>query len=113
MLPSLVVLEGQTDRQEKTRMVYRCDLCADGGVAMTQVDLCFEAPCRIPETGQCRTLLLAMQRGERLRPLEAALSYGVMALSQRIGSLKRDYGWPIKSRMVSTESGKRIAEYWL
>lgn len=69
---------------------------------------------RIPEEGtQCKVLLLAMQRGERLRPLDAALTYGVMALSQRIGDLKRKYGWPIQSRLVKTETQKTIAEYWM
>lgn len=69
--------------------------------------------CRVPEDGtQCRTLLNALQRGEKLRPLDSALKYGVMALSQRIGDLKRTYGWPVQSRMVEV-NGKHVAEYWL
>lgn len=89
---------------------------------MTQPELDFsQAPkggdfCRVPEDGtQCKTLLLAMQRGERLRPLEAALKYQVMALSQRIGDLKRKYGWQslIKTQLVETPSGKHISEYWM
>lgn len=81
---------------------------------MTQPELCFDAPvCRVPREGtQHRILLAAMQRGERLRPLEAALKYQVMALSQRIGELKRS-GWPVKSKLVETPSGKHIAEYWM
>ena len=70
--------------------------------------------CRVPENGtQCRTLLNALQRGEKLRPLDSALKYGCLSLSQRVGDLKRKYGWPVQSRMVETETGKHVAEYWL
>jgi hypothetical protein len=79
---------------------------------MTQLDLL--APCRVPERGtQCYELLMAMRQGERLTVAVALSKYGVYALSQRVGDLKRKYGWPVKSRMVETNGGAHISEYWL
>lgn len=78
---------------------------------MTQIDLL--APIVMPEKGtQHYTLLMAMQRGERLTVLTALQQYQVYALSQRVGELKRD-GWPIRTQMVKTPTGKTIAEYRL
>ena len=59
---------------------------------------------------QNRSLLEAMQRGERLTVVEALTRYGVYALSQRVGELKRA-GWPVQSRMIETTTGKHVAEY--
>lgn len=75
---------------------------------MTQLDL-LAAPCRVPdrETQHYR-LLSAMQRGERLTVAKALMEYGVYALSQRMGDLRREYGWPIQSRFVG-----KVKEYWL
>lgn len=64
-----------------------------------------------PET-QCGVLLRAMQRGQRLTVAVALAEYGVYALSQRCTDLRR-MGWPVQSRMISTPSGKRVAEYSL
>lgn len=61
---------------------------------------------------QCETLLEALKRGERLTVLDALNRFGVMALSQRIGSLKRE-GHPIESQMIRVPSGKRVACYWM
>lgn len=73
---------------------------------MTQLDLL--APCRVPERGtQCYELLMAMQCGVRLTVAKALNEYGVYALSQRVGELRRVYGWPIESRFVG-----RVKEYW-
>lgn len=78
---------------------------------MTQLDLLTE--CKLPERGtQCYELLMAMQRGARLTVAKALTQYGVYALSQRVGDLKRKYGWPIKSRMVNVGSAT-VSEYWL
>ncbi len=67
--------------------------------------------CRAPRDGtQKHILLLAFQRGESLTTLEAALKYGVMALSQRCGELER-MGWPIVSDTVETEGGARVSRY--
>lgn len=66
-----------------------------------------------PKESQCYALLMAFQRGERLTALQAALKYGVMALSQRCGDLRMKYGWPILSTTVETEGGARVSEYYL
>jgi hypothetical protein len=66
----------------------------------------------LPRLGtQHRTLLDAFYRGERLSVLQAIQRYGVYALSQRCGQLKR-LGWPIKSRTIES-GGKHFSEYWV
>ena len=78
---------------------------------MTQLELIAE--CRLPERGtQCYELLMAMRQGVRLTVAKALTQYGVYALSQRVGELKRKYGWPIKSRTVNVGSAT-VSEYWL
>lgn len=79
-----------------------------------QLDL-LEPRCRVPENryGQLFDLLMAFERGERLTVKIAMEKYGVYALSQRVGDLKRDYGWPIVSRMIEVRPGTRVSEYWL
>ena len=62
---------------------------------------------------QSAQILEALQRGESLTTLEAALKYGVMALSQRVTPMIRA-GLPIKSELVKLPNGKRVAKYsWL
>ena len=79
---------------------------------MTQCEIDFPR-VKVPEKGtQCHTLLLAMQRGERLTVAEALSRYGVYALSQRMGELKRA-GWPIESEMVEVKPGTRVSRYRL
>ena len=69
---------------------------------------------RIPPRGsQCYELLMAMQNGVRLTVKMALDQYGVYALSQRIGDLKRKYGWPIKSRTIEVGPRTHVSEYWL
>ena len=82
---------------------------------MTQADLCFDAPCRVPENkdGQLYELLMALERGERLTVQVALMKYGCYALSQRMGELRREYGWPIKSRPLTIRPGTTVSEYWL
>lgn len=74
---------------------------------MTQLPLISE--CTVPprET-QCYRLLRAMQEGVRLTVAKALNEYKVYALSQRVGDLKRIYGWPVKSRFVG-----KVKEYSL
>ena len=80
---------------------------------MTELDL-LESRTKIPpQESQCYTLLLAYQRGEHLTVASALSKYGVYALSQRNGDLRRKYGWPIQSKTVRTASGADISEYWL
>jgi hypothetical protein len=77
---------------------------------MNQIAL---ALLRIPERGtQHYDLLAAFKRGERLTVLTAIQNYGVYALSQRCGELKRQ-GWPVKSETKSLPNGKSVSEYWM
>lgn len=59
---------------------------------------------------QCETLLAALRRGESLTVADALTFYGVYALSQRMGELKRA-GHPIKAERVSVGNGKNVARY--
>jgi hypothetical protein len=77
---------------------------------MTQLEL---MPVRLPNRGtQHYELLMAMQAGHRLTVAKALTEYGVYALSQRVGDLRK-LGWPIMSRTVETHGGARVSEYWL
>lgn len=61
---------------------------------------------------QCEILLQALRNGERLTVAIALERYGVFALSQRCGELKRA-GHPIQSRLIVTPTGKHVSEYWI
>lgn len=79
------------------------------GWNMTQLDLL----CREPRTGtQHHKLLLAFQRGESLTVGVALEKYGVYALSQRVGELKK-MGWPIESETIETDGGAHVSRYWM
>lgn len=74
---------------------------------MTQLPLIAET--RVPARGtQCYELLMAMKQGVHLTVGKALKEYGVYALSQRVGELRREYGWPIKDQFVG-----KFKEYWL
>ena len=67
--------------------------------------------CVVPKPDtQNGVLLRALQRGEKLTVALALTKYGVYALSQRMGELKR-MGWPVQSRTITTPFDRRIAEY--
>lgn len=77
---------------------------------MTQLDLPI---CKTPARGtQHYELLHAMQSGVRLTVKIALDRYGVYALSQRIGELKRQ-GWPILSRDLPVGPRTIVSEYWM
>ena len=77
----------------------------------SQLVLEFPKPVRVPdEDTQCGRLLKAFQRGESLTVAEALTRYGIYALSQRCGELRRG-GWPIIAEMVKVRSGARVASY--
>ena len=81
---------------------------------MNQLAIPLDEPlhCRHPKAGtQAHMLLMAFYRNERLTVLTAIQKYGVYALSQRCGELKR-LGWPIKSRTLHA-NGKSFSEYWI
>lgn len=59
---------------------------------------------------QCDMIREHLEAGGRLTVAKALAEFGIYALSQRVGELKRD-GHPIKSEMIDLPSGKRVAEY--
>ena len=61
---------------------------------------------------QRERILAALKNGAKLTPLTAVERFECLALSQRIGELKRQ-GYPIQMKMVSTKTGKRVAQYSL
>ena len=61
---------------------------------------------------QLDTLLEAFERGERLTVCTALNDYGIYALSQRVGELRRQ-GYPIHGRTITTANGKHVSEYAL
>ena len=61
---------------------------------------------------QSKEILNALQKGERITPLDALRRFGCFRLSGRIKDLK-DRGYDIKTAMVTDGYGKRFAEYYL
>ena len=61
---------------------------------------------------QLEILAEALDRGERLTVAVALDRYGIYALSQRVGELKR-IGYPVQSRTIETPTGKHVSEYYL
>lgn len=51
--------------------------------------------------------------GNRITVGQALVKFGCYALSQRLGDLRRNHGIPVQSRFITTNTGKRIKEYWL
>ncbi len=58
---------------------------------------------------QCRVLLAALLRGERLTPLSASESYGVLRLAARVWDL-RQAGYAVKSER---DPVTKCEVYWL
>jgi len=70
--------------------------------------------CRVPTKGtQAYEILMYLDQGGRLTVAKALQELGVYALSQRIGELKRTYGWPIKSRALKVGPKTYVAEYFM
>lgn len=67
-----------------------------------------------PEKGtQNWDLLQAFLRGEALTVLTAVNRYGVMALSQRVGEIRK-LGWPVRrDDWLELPIGKRVKRYSL
>lgn len=61
---------------------------------------------------QLDMLQAAFDRGERLTVAESMQKYGIYALSQRCGELKRERSYPVDSVMIETVTGKRVAQYF-
>jgi hypothetical protein len=62
-----------------------------------------------PES-QINKILAYLEAGHSLTPLQALSRFNNLSLSQTIGRLKRR-GYRIRSEMIRTKSGKRIARY--
>lgn len=63
---------------------------------------------------QCRMLARALERGEKLTALGTVMKYGVLALSQRIQELEKEYHWRIRRKWLQLPgSKKRVMEYFL
>lgn len=82
------------------------------GRVNAQLDLLPEQ--RIPPRGsQCYELLMAMLNGARLTVKVALEQHHVYALSQRVGDLRRKYGWPVRSQIIEIGPRTHVAEYWI
>lgn len=81
---------------------------------MTQTELQLEPRHKVPKRGsQCWELLMAFEKGERLTTMEAFARFRITTISQRVGELKRKYGWPIKSQEKKIGPNTTVSEYWL
>ena len=67
---------------------------------------------KTPTGPQERAILSYFKSGGSLTVKEAIDRFGVYALSQRCGGLRR-LGWPIKSEIIKTGTGKHVARYFL
>ena len=61
---------------------------------------------------QTEMLLMDLQRGQTVTPLQALKRYGCMRLSARVYDLRSE-GMPVKSRPVKTKTGKMVSGYFL
>ncbi|MDD5013502.1 MAG: helix-turn-helix domain-containing protein [Atribacterota bacterium] len=61
---------------------------------------------------QSKLILAYLKKGGKLTPLKALKRFNCLRLGARIYDLKAK-GCPIKTRMITTWSGKRVAEYWM
>lgn len=57
-------------------------------------------------------ILKDLQKGYAITPIDALNNYGTMRLGARIADLKKE-NWPIESKFVTTNSGKRVKAYYL
>ena len=62
---------------------------------------------------QAYEILMYLSQGGRLTVAKALTELHVYALSQRIGELKREYGWPIKSERKKVGPKTYVSEYWM
>ena len=67
---------------------------------------------KTPTGPQHRAILNYLRAGNSLTVGEALEKLGIYALSQRCGDLRK-MGYPIKSELIKTESGKHISKYSL
>lgn len=65
-----------------------------------------------PTARKTLRLLRALQAGERITVAKALTDYGVYALSQEAGRLRK-LGWPVQSDRVQVSPGAWVKEYFL
>ena len=63
------------------------------------------------EAKQLKALDAHFSSGGSLTVAEALMQFGIFALSQRAGELRRHWGRPVVAETVKLESGKRIKRY--
>jgi len=63
-------------------------------------------------TSQKAQILAYLQEGNPITSLEALNLFGALRLGARIADLKKE-NWPIESKFVTTNSGKRVKAYYL
>ena len=90
-------------------MTWQPELWADHGTNVAEAD---EAEERHSKHTQRWLVQTHLESGRTLTALEALDKYGINRLAARVNEL-RNAGVDVKSRMVETPSGKRVAEYWL
>lgn len=61
---------------------------------------------------QTAAIVKYLQSGQRLTPIDSLRLFGSFRLSGRIYDA-RAQGHNVKSQIIETESGKRVAEYWI
>ena len=61
---------------------------------------------------QSKKILKALKNGEKLTGLDILKRFNCLNYKGRISDLRR-LGYPIKTKMIKTKSGKRIGEYSL
>lgn len=66
----------------------------------------------VSSASQKARILAFMMEGNSITPLEALEKFQSFRLGARIADLKED-GWPIESKWVITNTGKRVKSYSL
>ena len=61
-------------------------------------------------TSQGAAILRHLKRGRKLTAIQALKDFHCFRLAARISDLRED-GWDIRTKMIETEGGSRIAEY--
>lgn len=61
---------------------------------------------------QCDKIIAYLKQGNTLTPLDGLRLFGTMRAGARIFDLRKQ-GHDIRSRMVKTEGGKHVAQYYL
>jgi hypothetical protein len=69
-------------------------------------------PNAVQAEGQKQRILEWLLTGCSLTPMQAYKYFGCMKLATRLSELK-DEGWVIQDQWITTNTGKRVKQYWL